>query len=108
LNFGFRNEDANLRITICCGAVLAQDVVDGSVVTHGSADWDDARFLRLRTQDGEAHFETSHDGTAWTTLAVEDLGLDLSGARLYIGAGTWEETDETARPAIARLESLEL
>ena len=105
LNFGLVAAGASIRLTICCGAVLAQEVVDEEVVTYGYADWDEARYLRLRTQGGEVHYQTSHDGIEWATLAVEEYGLDLSGARIYIGAGTWEET---SRPAVARIESVDL
>jgi hypothetical protein len=105
INLGLSNDVGRIRIAACCGSVYAQEVIDDEIVTLGSAPWDDQRYWRVRVEGGLVHYEVSHDGVQWATLATEAASFDLSSLAIFIAGGTWAAT---TNPGFASIEAVEL
>ena len=70
--------------------------------------WDGSRFWRYR-HDADANtisFETSADGTTWTTRKTVAVAFPLSAVRASIGAGAWGTGN--AAPGTATFDNLRL
>ncbi len=100
VDFGFGSDYSGYLIGQRQGTLYFAVVVDGDYTTLDSIPYSasDHRWWQVREEDGRVYFETSPDGTSWTTR--HDVAL-MSGVGPLVAVGVEFWTDDAQPEATA-------